>query len=99
MGILFTILMGFLFTITIGFLFTIVLGIQLSISKYRTDHILTYPLGLFFTLCSNLTVHIESSMLPEQYPLYKIPVDQLFAKEQQEDLAGEKPAEQRIVEA
>ena len=44
-------------------------------------------------------MYIESRMPPAQYLFYKIPVDQLFAKKKQKYLTGEKPAEQRIIEA
>ena len=60
---------------------------------------LSHSLGIFFNFSPDFTMHIKTSIPPVQYPLYKIPVDQLFAKEQQEDLACEKSAEQRIVEA
>ena len=38
-------------------------------------------------------------MLPEQYLLDKVLINQLFAKKQQKYLTGEKPAEQRIINA
>jgi len=51
-----------------------------------------------FTLGPDFTVHIESCMTPVQYLYYKVLVDQLFAEEQKEDLACEKPAEKSIIE-
>jgi len=38
-------------------------------------------------------------MPPVQYLLDKVLIDQLFAKKKQKNLAGEKPAEKRIIEA
>jgi len=67
--------------------------------KQRPDHVFADSLCLSLGLSSDLAVHVESCMVPGEDFLYKGKTDELFPKQQGEDLMGEDLADALIMEA
>jgi len=67
--------------------------------KQRPDHVFAYSLCLSLGLSPDFTVEVETWMLPAENLLYKGKADELFPKQQGEDLMGEDLADALIMEA
>jgi len=67
--------------------------------KQRPDHVFADSLCLSFGLSSDFTVDVETWMLPAENLLYNGKADELFPKQQGEDLMGEDLADALIMEA
>ncbi len=67
--------------------------------QQRTDHVFSDSLCLSLGLSSDLAVHVESCVVPGEDFLDQGKADELFPKQQGEDLMGEDLADCLIMEA
>ena len=67
--------------------------------QQRSYHVFADSLCLFFGLSSDLTVDVETCVPPAENLLHQGEPDELFTKQEGEDLMGEKIADGVIMEA